>query len=186
MGGVDVSVFLELDYTEQIKWNRSQLKWNYEMVHGLTELSFYLYRLCQSTPRPPSPPHSSRASGRSLDHIRYHAANPASAANQVANRTCPVGCRRTAIASWQKYAVPPDAAATQSRKTTVNKVTAKDWSWFWYSYHAYPFWQRSTDTCWCLHPLLHGRACQHLKHHPGWFYRSLLTPQTPVRTNKQY
>lgn len=32
-------------------------------------------------------------------HIKYQAANPANAANHVANRTCPVGCRRTAMAT---------------------------------------------------------------------------------------
>lgn len=63
--------------------------------------------------------HSSRVPGWWLTHIRYHAASPASAANQVANRTCPVGCRRTAIASWPTYAVPPDAAATEEGKTQM-------------------------------------------------------------------
>lgn len=154
---------------------------------------------------PPLPlPLSQQQSGWWLDHIRYHAANPASAANQVANRTCPVGCRRTAIASWQTYDVPPDAAATQKKhekqKTTLSKVTTKALSWVQYtsyitfngsmfpeiSINAYPFWQHSKDTCWCLHPLLHGRASQHLKHHPGWFYRPLLTPRTPASTNMQY
>lgn len=43
--------------------------------------------------------YSSGTSGSWLDHIRYHAANPASAANHVAHRTCPVGCLRTAIMS---------------------------------------------------------------------------------------
>lgn len=58
------------------------------------------------------------------DHIRYHAANPASAANQVANRTCPVGCRRTIIASWHAYAVPPEAAAAEGQQKHFNKITA--------------------------------------------------------------
>ena len=48
---------------------------------------------------------------------------------------------------------------------------------------AYPFWQNSRDICWCLHPLLHGRACQHLKLPPGWFCRSLPTHRTPASTN---
>lgn len=48
---------------------------------------------------------------------------------------------------------------------------------------AYPFWQNSRDICWCLRPLLHGRACQHLKHPPGWFYQSLPTHRTPASTN---
>lgn len=43
--------------------------------------------------------HSSRVADGATDHIRYHATSPAKAANQVANRTCPVGCLRAAMAS---------------------------------------------------------------------------------------
>lgn len=50
------------------------------------------------------------------------------------------------------------------------------------SIKAYPFWQHSRDICWCPHPLLHGQACQHLKHPPGWFYQFLPTPQIPARS----
>lgn len=37
--------------------------------------------------------------GCGSDHMKYHAANPARAATQAANRTWPVGCLRTAMAS---------------------------------------------------------------------------------------
>lgn len=120
-----------------------------------------------------------------LDHIRYQAANPAKAANQVAHRTCPVGCRRTAMAIWQMYAVPPDAAVTQTWLTnpnTHNSVTCIYSSLEWKD--AYPFWPHSMDIYWCHHPLFREQACQHLKHLPGWFYPSLPIPRTPVRKER--
>lgn len=48
------------------------------------------------------------------------------------------------------------------------------------SINTHPFEQHSKDTCWCLHPLIHGQACQHLKHPLGWSYQSLPTLQTPA------
>lgn len=54
--------------------------------------------------------------GCGSDHMKYHAASPARAATQAANRTWPVGCLRTAMASWPTYAEPPLAAETEDKE----------------------------------------------------------------------
>lgn len=135
----------------------------------------------------PSFQHSSALTAPELwpDHIKYHAASPAKAANQVANRTCPVGCLRVAMTSWPKYAVPPDAAVTQKKQTKPNlgsKLPSSNW--FQSStFLTYPFWRHSRDTCWCLHPFLHEQTYQRLEHPPELFCRFLPAPQTPARTD---
>ena len=120
---------------------------------------------------PPSPSLSSKMTGWRWDHIRYHAANPARAAIQVANRTCPVGSRSTAMARCRSTRLRWKHKKRKTKLNNNNNLTTVPHSSMMHtkrSIKTYSFWQHSRDICWCHHPWLRGQASQHLKHPPGW------------------